>query len=212
MPQITPFTGISPTEPVPNGEEGWIGYRWTSIVYGVLGASVILYSAIGCHEHQEYLETEKPQLWDSIKMLLRNIKFWIAGFANAFYNAAMSLVLAAIPFYAKYALQIPDNQSTILFATVLFIAMGAVAVWAKLIKKYCVVPIWRIALMLLGVGFIPLYFANSLVSAILASSLLGFGFAGDIATMDLIGPESLMRTPASRVSGVKQYSSALQAL
>ena len=41
--------------------------------------------------------------------------------------------------------------------------------------------------MTLGVGFIPLYFANSLVTAILASILLGFGFAGVISTMDLIG-------------------------
>ena len=31
-------------------------------------------------------------------------KFWIAGFANAFYSAAMSLVLASMPFFVKYAL------------------------------------------------------------------------------------------------------------
>ena len=39
----------------------------------------------------------------------------------------------------------------------------------------------------MGIGFVPLYFANSLISAVLASVLLGFGFAGVISSMDLIG-------------------------
>ena len=34
---------------------------------------------------------------------------------------------------------------------------------------------------------IPLYFANSLVTGIIFSALVGFGFAGVITTMDLIG-------------------------
>lgn len=166
---------------------GLIGFPITSVIYGLLGAGVILYSALGCHETPEYLNTEKPQLWNSLKSLFKNRKFWIAGFANAFYSAAMALVLSAIPFYVKYSLEIDDSQSTILFATVLIIAILAVALWARLIKKFTVVPIWRIALITLGIGFIPLYFANSLITAIFASVLLGFGFSGVISTMDLIG-------------------------
>jgi Na+/melibiose symporter and related transporters len=164
-----------------------LSYPTTALVYGILGAAVIVYSTLGCHENPDYLSNEKPRLWDSIKTLFKNKKFWIAGFTNAFYSATMSLVLASIPFYVKYALKIPDNQSTILFATVLIIAIGAVAIWAKLIKRFTLVPVWRWALMLLGIGFIPLYFANSLVTAIAASSVVGLGFAGVIATMDLIG-------------------------
>lgn len=164
-----------------------IGYPNTALVYGILGAGVIIYSTLGCHENPEHQKNEKPKLWDSLKTLFKNKKFWIAGFTNAFYSATMSLVMVSIPFYTKYALQIPDSQSTLLFATVLIIAIGAVAVWAKLIKKFALIPVWRAALMLLGIGFIPLYFANSLVTAILASSIVGLGFAGVIATMDLIG-------------------------
>ncbi|HBM80826.1 MAG: MFS transporter [Clostridiales bacterium] len=164
-----------------------IGYSTTALLYGILGASVIIYSTIGCHENPQYLKNEKPQLWDSIKSLAKNKKFWIAGFTNAFYSATMSLVMAGITFYTKYALKIKDSQSTYLLGTVLFIAIGAVAIWAQLIKKKTLIPVWRGALMVLGIGFIPLYFANSLITAIIASSVVGFGFAGVIATMDLIG-------------------------
>jgi GPH family glycoside/pentoside/hexuronide:cation symporter len=37
------------------------------------------------------------------------------------------------------------------------------------------------------VAFIPLFFANSLLTALIASALVGFGFAGAITTNDLIG-------------------------
>jgi GPH family glycoside/pentoside/hexuronide:cation symporter len=122
-----------------------------------------------------------------LKSLFINRKFWLAGFTNAFYSAAMSLVLASLPFFVKYTLQIPDSQSTILFASVLAIAIGCVVVWARLVKKFTLIPVWRAALISLAIAFIPLYFANSLPTAIVGSALVGFGFAGVITTMDLIG-------------------------
>jgi GPH family glycoside/pentoside/hexuronide:cation symporter len=70
---------------------------------------------------------------------------------------------------------------------VLVIAMGCVFVWAALVKRYSLMPVWRIALAVLLVAFVPLYFANSLVTAIVASVFVGLGFAGVIATMDLVG-------------------------
>ena len=39
----------------------------------------------------------------------------------------------------------------------------------------------------MAVAFVPLYFANSLATAAIGSALVGFGFAGVITTMDLIG-------------------------
>jgi len=164
-----------------------LGYGLTSILYGLLGGAVILYMTFTSKETKIQIEEEKPQLWDSIKNLLTNRKFWVAGFTNAFYSAAMSLVLASMPFFAKYTLGISDSQTTFLFAAVLLIAIGCVAIWARLVKKYTLMPIWRLSLATLAVMFIPLYFANSLVTGVIFSALVGFGFAGVITTMDLIG-------------------------
>jgi glycoside/pentoside/hexuronide:cation symporter, GPH family len=164
-----------------------IGYQNTAIVYGILGGVVILYMTFSSKEVGFEPKEHKPQLWHSIKSLLTNRKFWVAGLANAFYSAAMSLVLASLPFFVKYTLQIPESQSTILFASVLLIAIGAVGFWAWLVRKYTLMPIWRLALACLALAFIPLSFANSLVTAVVGSVLVGFGFAGVITTMDLIG-------------------------
>jgi GPH family glycoside/pentoside/hexuronide:cation symporter len=164
-----------------------LGYSLTAVLYGLLGGAVILYMTFTCKETKIEVEEEKPQLWNSIKDLFTNRKFWIAGFANAFYSAAMSLVLAAMPFFVKYTLGLSDSQSTFLFAAVLLIAIACVAVWARLVKKFTLMPVWRAALLTLAVAFIPLYFANSLVMAMICSALVGFGFAGVITTMDLVG-------------------------
>jgi glycoside/pentoside/hexuronide:cation symporter, GPH family len=159
----------------------------TAILYGTLGGAVILYMSLTCQETGVHAEEEKPQLWDSIKSLLVNRKFWIAGLANAFYSAAMSLVLVSMPFFVKYTLKIADSQATLLFAAVLLIAIGCVAIWARLVKRFALIPVWRAALGALCVAFVPLFFANSLATAVLGSALVGFGFAGVICTMDLIG-------------------------
>lgn len=164
-----------------------IGYQLTSIIYGILGGVVILYMALTAREVKVEEAEKKPELWHSVKSLFKNRNFWVAGFAGAFYSAAMSLVLASMPFFTKYTLNIPNSQSTILFASVLLIAIGCVAVWASFVRKKALVPIWRAALISLALSFIPLYFANSLPTAIVGAALVGFGFAGAITTNDLIG-------------------------
>jgi glycoside/pentoside/hexuronide:cation symporter, GPH family len=164
-----------------------IGYQMTAIIYGLLGGVVILYMSLTAREVRAEADENIPQLWRSLKDLASNRKFWMAGLANAFYSAAMSLVLVSMPFFVKYTLRIPDSQATLLFAAVLLIAIGCVAVWARLVRKWSLIPVWRVALITLAVAFVPLYFANSLPAAMITSALVGFGFAGVITTMDLIG-------------------------
>jgi GPH family glycoside/pentoside/hexuronide:cation symporter len=164
-----------------------LGYSLTAILYGILGGAVILYMTFTCQETDVAPEEEIPQLWDSLKTLMVNRKFWIAGLTNAFYSAAMALVLASMPFFVKYALALSEGQSTFLFAAVLLIAIGCVAVWAQFVKRFKLMPVWRASLITLAVAFVPLYFAGSLTSAIIFSAFVGFGFAGVITTMDLIG-------------------------
>jgi len=163
-----------------------IGYQMTAILYGILGGAVILYMSLTSREVRTGIDEKKPDLWNSLKDLFLNRKFWMAGFANAFYSAAMSLVLVAMPFFAKYTLKISEGQTSFLFAAVLLIAIGCVAVWAWLVRKFTLMPVWRAALLALAIAFIPLYFAHSLVTALIFSAVVGFGFAGVITTMDLI--------------------------
>lgn len=163
-----------------------LGFSTTAILYGLLGGAVILYMTFTSHEKPITPDEAKPKLWESIKTLLTNPRFWIAGLANAFYSATMSLVLAAMPFYAEYKLGISSLQQTMLFGAVLLVAIAGVALWAALVRRFSLLPVWRAALIALTVSFIPLYFASTFVSALLCAALVGLGFAGVITTMDLV--------------------------
>lgn len=164
-----------------------LGYGLTSIVYGIIGGAVILYMTFTCRERDPEPEEARPSFLKALKDLLTNKKFWIAGLANAFYSAAMSLVLASVSFYVQYALGLSSGQSTFLLAAVLVVAIAGVSLWVWFVKKFTLIPVWRGALAVLAITFVPLYFASSLVTAVIFSAFIGLGFAGVITTMDLIG-------------------------
>jgi GPH family glycoside/pentoside/hexuronide:cation symporter len=166
---------------------GKLGYGLTSILYGLLGGVAILYMTLTSRETAIRVEEPKPELMRSIIDLAKNRKFWIAGFAGAFYSAAMSLSLVAMPFFIKYTLGLPDSQTTFVMAPVLLVAIICVAIWVQLVKKFGLMTIWRASLLALALTYIPLFFANSLVTAVIGSALLGLAYAGVLTTNDLIG-------------------------
>lgn len=164
-----------------------IGYQLTAVIYGLIALVVILYCTLGCREKLEYEETEKPKLIGSIIALVTNPKFWIFGLAGAFYSAAFALISQAIPFYVKYTLKLDSSMTTVMLGVVLFVAVIGIIVWSVVIKKVEVIKIWRLGFMIMAIGFVPLYFAKNLVTAIVIECVMGFGIASCLITMDCIG-------------------------
>ena len=163
-----------------------IGYNYTAIIYGVLALAVLMYSFVGCHEKNDRVSEEKPNLIRSIIDLLKNPKFWIYGFAGAFYSAAFSLISQALSFYVKYTLGLGGTETTIVLATVLGVAVVGILMWTFIAKKLHLITIWRIGFLVMFLGFIPLYFANTLGATIGIASVMGLGIAGALSTMDCI--------------------------
>ncbi|MFO7636693.1 MAG: MFS transporter [Clostridia bacterium] len=163
-----------------------IGYTNTAILYGILALAVILYCTYGCHEKKEYASMERPAVMASLKALVTNPKFWIFGLTNAFYTAAIALVQQAVPFFVIYSLNLDKHNSAFMLGTVALVAIASIVFWVWMVKRVTLLPAWRAALVVLALGFIPLYFANDLISAIVFCSIIGFGVAGVMATLDLI--------------------------
>ena len=91
-----------------------IGYQLTSVIYGVLALAVMMYCFLGCHEPMDYEDEPMPKLFDSILALIKNPRFWIFGFAGAFYSAAFSLISQALPFFVKYTLGLGGSTTTLM--------------------------------------------------------------------------------------------------
>ncbi|MBR2078620.1 MAG: MFS transporter [Clostridia bacterium] len=165
-----------------------IGYQLTSVIYGVLALAVMMYCFWGCRETQtDYEEMEKPKLLSSIIALVTNPRFWIFGLAGAFYSAAFSLISQALPFYVKYTLGLGGSTTTIMLGIVLGVAVLGIVMWSKLAKKIPIMTVWRTGFILMAIGFVPLFFTNSLPYAIAIAAFMGIGIAACLTTMDCIG-------------------------
>lgn len=164
-----------------------IGYRLTSLIYGVVALAVMMFCFWGCREDTNYEELEKPKLFDSIKALLTNPRFWIFGLAGAFYSAAFSLISQAIPFFVKYTLGLGGSMTTVMLGIVLGVAVIGIVIWSRVIGKVDIMKIWRTGFIIMATAFIPLFFVNSLAPTIAIAAVVGVGVAACLTTMDCIG-------------------------
>ena len=106
---------------------------------------------------------------------------------GAFYSAAFSLISQAVSFYVKYTLGLGGNVTTIMLGVVLVVAVSGIVFWSWILKKWTVMKVWRTGLIIMAVSFLPLFFINSLIPAIIAACFVGFGVGACLTTMDCIG-------------------------
>ena len=123
--------------------------------------------------------------------ILRNPKFWINGLTRAAFFAALAILQQSVAFYTKYVLNAEGMASTIMLASVIIVAIIAVPVWVKILKKLGLMKSWRLSFVCVAISLIPLYFTGTLLTSTLALVVLGFGYGGTCATMDLIGARIL---------------------
>lgn len=185
------------------------GYQSVALVLSLLGAGIFLFSALGVHEHPEYQATPQPKLMDSLKAVATNRNFWLVGITNFFYQGANGLILAVIPFFVTYTLQLRGAATTLLTASVFITAIPAVFVWSMITRRVGVVKTWRLALLVLAISFIPMLFVQTLALAVVSGVFIGIGIGGIIANIDLVNAAIIdedARKSGLRREGIYQSS------
>lgn len=185
------------------------GYRNLAIIYGVLGAGIIIFMALGVHEDPEAARGERPRFLRSIREILTTRYFWTIGLVSALYLAAMAMILGGLQFYVDHALGGSALDATILQVTVIIASVGFLAVWTSVVRRRGALWTWRVALPIAAVAFVPLYFAHTLVQAIPAGLCVGVGYSGLLATNDLM--QARVLDLDSREHGVRREGIFLSA-
>jgi len=166
-----------------------MGYQITAVILGLLGGALVIYSILGCKENKEFSEMQQPKLWVSMKTIAGNRNFWFVSISHFLYSATTGLLLTGIPFYIKYALELPDGKATILSASVFVTAIPSMFIWYKLINRHGTLKVWRIALITLGLSLVPMFFSHSLLFSSIAGMFVGIGIAGVTANLDMVNSE-----------------------
>lgn len=163
-----------------------IGYQATAILLSGVGMALLVISALFSKEDPDYQTPEKPKVWATLLDVLSNRNFWPIGFTRMFYAATTNVLMAAMPFFIRYALRLPDGDATFLTASVFVVAIPFMALWSLIIKHIGALKAWRFSLAFMGCALVPMFFMQSLVTAMIAGAFIGIGIAGVTANLDLV--------------------------
>lgn len=169
------------------------GFGWMSVLYALLFAVFMLLCLQSVREDKSASSKPPMPMKEAFRITLKNKEFWVFNIANSFAQTVNGLISSMIPFYAKYALRIPDAQVTLLLASVFVSVIPLVAVWYWIIRKTGGVAGWRLSLAAYALSVIPLWFAEGLIGGILAGIVVGFGLAGFLVTPAVLNGQIIDR-------------------
>ncbi len=179
---MTPLltTGVFGTETTTSG------FTTTAIIYAAFAVTVMLFMALGVREDPARATDAHPTFLAGISVILRTRLFWQVGIATACYLVPLAFVLAGIQLYVKYALGLPVARTLWLLAVAIAVAAAGLGAWTALVRRRGAPFAWRLAFVFLALGFIPFFFATSLLTAALSLAVVAVGWSGLLATNDLI--------------------------
>lgn len=167
-------------------EETTEGFRTTAVLYGVVAATVIVYMALGARENPRYATRQRSRFLPTVLTILRTPQFWTIGIASACYGGAMALVLAGVQLYVRYSLGLPVANALYLQGIVIVVTAAGLVVWTRVVRSRGAAFTWRASFVVLATGFVPLYLAHDLVTALLAGVVIAAGWSGMLASNDLV--------------------------
>jgi len=161
-----------------------IGWSAMGAAFGALIALAYFISLYGSKEKPA--EEPQPGLLLALKQTLINRSFASFVFSNLFIQYAFTMVLAMIPFFAKYLLRVEEQKISFIMLGALFFAIPGMFLWRYLAVKHGAKPVYRAAILAFLFSLVPFLFLSSLPFAIVGAVLVGLSFSGIILISDVL--------------------------
>ena len=185
---------------------GQIGYLGMGLIFGAITTLSFLLSLLGSKENPETYQDEVAiPFMKSLKISFANPSFrWflVASLAKEFIFLVM---VAMLPFYSKYILQLEDVQGglsadlqqALLLGVPFILAIPVMFVWTSISKRSGSRRAWMYAAIAFIPGLTIMFAAASFQVAILGTSLLVLGLPGllmlpDLLLADIIDEDELL--------------------
>jgi GPH family glycoside/pentoside/hexuronide:cation symporter len=165
---------------------GSIGWGWMGAIFGAIITASLLIALWGCREHIQFSREKQLPLFASFRATLKNRSFLTFVFSNLFVQYTFTIILATIPFFAKYVLNEGPQGTTAILAAAFLTAIPMLYVWERVANKFGAKRSFMATMVFLVLALIPLFFVKSFGAALLTSFLIGVGLAGFILIVDLI--------------------------
>ncbi len=162
------------------------GWGPMGFVFGLIITVSLLIALWGSRERLEFSKDKPLAFWQSVKATFKNLSFITFVFSNLFVQFTFTIILASIPFFAKYILGANALQTSAILAAAFLTAIPMLYVWAKLTNKFGAKKCFMASMIVLAVFLAPLFFVKSFAATVLFSALIGIGLSGFILISDII--------------------------
>jgi GPH family glycoside/pentoside/hexuronide:cation symporter len=155
-------------------------------IFGGLITLVVLISLWGSRENKKYSAVPALPLGKALKATFNNRSFLTFAAANLFVQFTFTIILATIPFFAKYVLNAGPLETTQILASAFLFAIPMLFVWKRLTIRFGAKYCFMAAMAVMIIFLLPLFYASSFGSVLLLACLIGSGLAGFLFLADII--------------------------
>jgi GPH family glycoside/pentoside/hexuronide:cation symporter len=163
-----------------------LGWQSMALIYGIVTAMTFIISLLGTKENVVSKQSEQLKVLPALKYTLANKSFLTYVTANVLIQFTFVLILAVIPFYAKYVLEISPTEQTLLLASVFIVVFIMLTPWRLLTIKIGARQSMSVAIAAFCISLLPFGFAYNFVTGIIAGAFLGVGLAGILLILDIL--------------------------
>lgn len=172
-----------------------LGWRTMALAFGVVTLISFWISLLGSHEKTELHETNvRLTLVEALRASLTNRSFRWFLLANLSKEFIFNIVVAMLPFYAKYVLRLEDipggldaaTQEALLLGVPFLLSVPAMYAWTKITQRTGSRRAWILASLAFIPGLVIVFFASSFTVGIIGTCVLVLGLPGLLMLSDLL--------------------------
>ncbi len=162
-----------------------IGWSSMGILFAGLIVASLYLSLLGSQERPELAAQQGLPLGPALKHTFANRSFLSFAGANMLVQFTFVLLMAVIPFYAKYVLSENELATSLMLGAIFIVAIPLVPVWSRLTVKLGAKRSMQISVLGFGLGLLLYLVINNLIGGIVTSVVLGAFLAGILVVLDV---------------------------
>lgn len=165
---------------------GNLGWGTMAGIYGAITAVALAVSLLGSRETGPRAGEEPLNVFPALKHTIANKSFMTYVVSCMLIQFTFVLIMAVVPFYAKYALKIAEDQSTFLLGATFLVVFVMLAPWMRYTVKVGPKQAMSSAIILFAITLVPFGAARGLVMGVVCGAILGLGLAGLMLLFDVL--------------------------
>jgi GPH family glycoside/pentoside/hexuronide:cation symporter len=168
---------------------GRLGWDALAVLWGTLAALMYFASLIGIQENPAYARQKRQPWREQMRVVLGNRTFLIVLGINFTTRLILAVIVAAMPFYADYVLQITEEQLTQVLLALFATSGFSVLLWQAVIRRVGTRAAMLASMGIAGVFALPLLVTSSLTTTLIVMGLLGASIGGVVLGPDMLFAE-----------------------